>query len=211
MHLRPLTLGEPLTKEIILGAKSDYAANVGSGGVVEFFYQWAGPQSLQRGRSDRFYLAHRRQFQWLGFRKLEFNGVIYGRSRVSLKQITDGASKTLLIAEKYMTSENYETGTDSGDNENMYCGFDNDVCRSTAFPPMQDSSMQDSFGLQATTRFGGAHFGGFNAAMCDGSVQSIAYDVDEVVYRALGSRACRRLGRRELAIRRQSSKLAATF
>jgi prepilin-type processing-associated H-X9-DG protein len=42
---------------------------------------------------------------------------------------------------------------------------------------------------QATTRFGGAHLGGFNAAMCDGSVQPIAYDIDEVVYRALGSRA----------------------
>jgi prepilin-type N-terminal cleavage/methylation domain-containing protein/prepilin-type processing-associated H-X9-DG protein len=189
MHLTPFTLNEPLTKEVTLGAKSDYAANVGSGGVVEFYYQWLGPQSLRDGDQTDFIWPTDHQFQWLGFRKLEFNGVIYGRSRVTLKQIADGASKTLLIAEKYMTSENYETGADYGDNENMYSGFDNDVCRSTALPPMQDSSTQDSFGLQPTTRFGGAHLGGLNGAFCDGSVQPIAYDIDEVVFRALGSRS----------------------
>jgi prepilin-type processing-associated H-X9-DG protein len=48
--------------------------------------------------------------------------------------------------------------------------------------------MQDAFGRQEITRFASAHPGTFHAAMCDGSVQLIAYDIDEVIYRALGSR-----------------------
>ena len=152
MHLRPLTMGGPLTKEITRGAKTDYAGNVGTFGMVEFFYQWAGPQSLQEGDQSDFIWPTDVKFQSLGFRNIKFDGVIYGRSRVSLTQITDGASKTLLVGEKYVTSENYETGTDSGDNENMYFGFNNDVCRSTAFFPMHDS-----FGQEQVTRFGSAH------------------------------------------------------
>jgi type II secretory pathway pseudopilin PulG len=183
LHARPFTAGGSLTEDIVLGAKSDYASNVGVGTMVEFFYQWAGPQSLREGDHSDFIWPTDVKFQWLGFRNIEFDGVIYGRSRVTLKQITDGASKTLLIAEKYMTSENYETGADYGDNENMYIGFNNDVCRSTAFPPMQDA-----FGHQEISRFGSAHPGTFYAAMCDGSVQPIVYDIDEVIYRALGSR-----------------------
>ena len=151
--------------------------------MVEFFYQWAGPQSLQEGDRPSFVWPTDAKFQMLGFRNVEFNGVIYGRSHVSLKQITDGASRTLLIGEKYLTTDNYETGKDSGDNESMYVGFNNDVCRSTSFAPFRDG-----YGYEAVTRFGSAHSTGFNGAMCDGSVQTITYDVDEGVYRALGSR-----------------------
>jgi prepilin-type processing-associated H-X9-DG protein/prepilin-type N-terminal cleavage/methylation domain-containing protein len=183
LHKRPLTLGGPIAKEITLGAKSDYAANVGNGQMVEFFYQWAGPQSLEEGDKPDFIWPTDPKFQGVGFRNIEFNGVIYGRSRVTLKQIADGASKTILVGEKFMTSENYETGTDSGDNESMYAGFNNDVCRSTFSPPIPDS-----FGHEQTISFGSAHPNGTNFAMCDGSVQTIAYDVDEGVYRALGSR-----------------------
>jgi prepilin-type processing-associated H-X9-DG protein len=183
LHTRPLTLGGPITNDITLGAKSDYAGNVGYYRMVEFFYQWAGPQSLQEGDRSDFIWPTDPKFQSLGFTKIEFNGVIYGRSRVTLKQITDGASKTLLVGEKYLTTENYDNGRDSGDNENMYFGFNNDICRATAFAPMPDA-----FGHEETSRFGSAHPGGFNAAMCDGSVQTIAYEIDEVAYRALGSR-----------------------
>jgi prepilin-type N-terminal cleavage/methylation domain-containing protein len=183
LHLQPLTVGGPLTKELNLGAKSDYASNVGYGQMVEFFYQWAGPQSLREGDQPSFVWPTDAKFELLGFRNVTFNGVIYGRSHVSLKQISDGASRTLLIGEKYLTTENYESGKDSGDNENMYVGFNNDVCRSTSFAPFRDG-----YGYEAVTRFGSAHFAGLNAAMCDGSVQMITYDVDEGVYRALGSR-----------------------
>jgi prepilin-type N-terminal cleavage/methylation domain-containing protein/prepilin-type processing-associated H-X9-DG protein len=183
LHNQPLTAGGPITKEITLGARSDYASSVGAGRMVEFYYQWAGPQTLQEGDRPDFIWPTDAKFQWLGFRKIEFNGVIYSRSRVTAKQITDGASKTLLVAEKYLTSNNYENGRDSSDNENMYFGFNNDVCRSTISSPLQDA-----FGYEEVSRFGSAHLGSFNAAMCDGSVQAINYDIDEVVYRGLGSR-----------------------
>jgi prepilin-type N-terminal cleavage/methylation domain-containing protein len=183
LHKRPLTLGGRLTEEISLGAKSDYAGNVGSGGMVEFFYQWAGPQTLQEGDGADFVWPTDIRFAELGFRNIKFDGVIFGRSRVTIKQITAGTSKTLLIGEKYVTSENYETGKDSGDNENMYFGFNNDVCRSTAFAPLADA-----YGHEQVTQFGSAHPSVFNCAMCDGSVQPFAYDVDEIVFRAIGSR-----------------------
>jgi prepilin-type N-terminal cleavage/methylation domain-containing protein/prepilin-type processing-associated H-X9-DG protein len=183
LHQRPLTMGGPLAKDMTSGAKSDYAANVGSGGVVEFYYQWSGPQTLQEGDRANFVWPTDAKFQWLGFPHLNFDGVIFGRSRVTLTQVTDGSSKTLLIGEKYLTAENYETGKDSGDNENMYCGFNNDVCRSTLSAPMPDA-----LGHELVSRFGSAHPGQFNCAMCDGSVQAFAYDVDEIVFRALGSR-----------------------
>jgi prepilin-type N-terminal cleavage/methylation domain-containing protein len=183
LHVRPLTAGGPLTKNITLGAKSDYAANVGSGGVVEFYYQWDGPQTLAEGDRSGFIWPTDAAFHYLGFHDINLNGVIYGRSRVTLKQVTDGASKTLLVGEKYLTTDNYETGKDSSDNENMYAGFNNDVCRSTLSAPMPDA-----FGHELATRFGSAHASAFNCALCDGSVDSLAYDVDEIVFRALGSR-----------------------
>jgi prepilin-type N-terminal cleavage/methylation domain-containing protein len=183
LHTRPFTAGGPINQDITLGAKTDYASNVGYGRMVEFFYQWTGPQSLEEGDRADFVWPTDAKFKLLGFRNIEFNGVIYGRSRVTLKQVTDGASKTILVGEKYVTTENYETGRDSGDNENMYFGFNNDTCRSTALLPLADA-----YGHEEVTRFGSAHFAGFNAAMCDGSVSTIAYDIDEGVYRALGSR-----------------------
>jgi prepilin-type processing-associated H-X9-DG protein len=39
--------------------------------------------------------------------------------------------------------------------------------------------------------FGGPHQGGFNAAMCDGSVRSVGFDVDPMVHFLLAAKADR--------------------
>jgi prepilin-type N-terminal cleavage/methylation domain-containing protein/prepilin-type processing-associated H-X9-DG protein len=126
-------------------------------------------------------------------------------------QITDGTSKTLMIAEKYIRNDKYDAGGDS-DDQGWSDGYDADSSRSTAFLPMNDSdplgfSSVDNMGDQyfsdvnisyATTggigtynvlQFGSPHTSGINAVFADGSVHTINYDVDLVLFNALGTRA----------------------
>ena len=63
----------------------------------------------------------------------------------------DGLSQTILVGEKYLDPDNYYSGTDMADNENIYVGFDNDIYRTANYsrtqpdsggngsPPMQDT------------------------------------------------------------------------
>jgi prepilin-type processing-associated H-X9-DG protein len=109
--------------------------------------------------------------------------VIFRTSEINLLQITRGTSNTWLAGEKYLNPENYATGIDLADNENMYVGSDNDNQRCTYDPPMQDKR-----GTADTRRFGSAHTGALNMLLCDGSVQSISYTIDRTLFRAMGSR-----------------------
>jgi prepilin-type N-terminal cleavage/methylation domain-containing protein len=126
---------------------------------------------------------------------------------VKIGKVTDGTSKTLLIGEKYVRSDQYE-GSFSGSNRNSddrgwADGYDADLLRSTCFPPLQDSDgigwstflrnyFDDdpgtAFALSNVFHFGSAHNGGMNAAFTDGSGQTISYDIDAVVFNALGTR-----------------------
>jgi prepilin-type N-terminal cleavage/methylation domain-containing protein/prepilin-type processing-associated H-X9-DG protein len=114
-----------------------------------------------------------------------YDGVTKPGDVVALAQITDGASNTYLIGEKYLEPSTYTDGSDGGDNENMYMGDDGDISRwgGASFPVAQDTP-----GYFASTSFGSAHAGGFNMAMCDGSVTTINYSIDPETHRRLASR-----------------------
>jgi prepilin-type N-terminal cleavage/methylation domain-containing protein/prepilin-type processing-associated H-X9-DG protein len=124
-------------------------------------------------------------------------------------QISDGTSKTLLVAEKYVRSDSYSAGTYS-DDAGWSDGWDADSMRTTAFAPINDgdpigfsSPLGDQYfrdpngpitqsagvTIYNVLHFGSAHTSGINAAFADGSVHSINYDVDLVVFNALGTRA----------------------
>jgi prepilin-type processing-associated H-X9-DG protein len=123
--------------------------------------------------------------------------------------VTDGTSTTLMIAEKYVRSDNYE-GPFAGKNRNSddrgWCdGFDADIMRSTCFLPLHDA---DPIGWETAIfgryfdddpdtpfaptntiqHFGSPHTGGINAVFADGSVHTISYDVDVFVFNSLGTR-----------------------
>ena len=100
-------------------------------------------------------------------------GVAYAGSLVRMSDITDGASNTFLVGEKYLTTDNYETGNDSGDNEAAFCGDNADLARWTFTVPWQDTP---SYG--SCDKFGSAHGSGFHMAFCDGSVQQMSYSID---------------------------------
>jgi prepilin-type N-terminal cleavage/methylation domain-containing protein/prepilin-type processing-associated H-X9-DG protein len=107
-----------------------------------------------------------------------FTGPIYRCSHVSLVQITRGTSNTYLVGEKMMGQINYATGIDPGDNENMYVGVDNDLYRTTFWPPGQDpvGAAPDA------KHFGSTHLNGFNMLFCDGTVHTIDYNIDPATF-----------------------------
>jgi prepilin-type processing-associated H-X9-DG protein len=156
---------------VTAASRTDYAANTGSQGQDEFFN---GPGDYPTGLSASW---------WASQGHSNHNGVIYERSMTTMADITAGPSNVYLIGEKYLNPNNYFNGSDPADNECMEVGQDNDICRDTASPPMQDVP-----GLTDTQRFGSAHRNGCNMSFCDGSVQFVAYTIAPSVHFQRGQR-----------------------
>ncbi len=149
-------------------ARSDYAANCGNTPADE---EGAGPSSVADGNSG------------FDFGGSQWDGVVFAASYITFADISGGTSNTYLIGEKYLDPDNYYTGGDGSDNENMYVGFDNDINRCSAASPMRDTP-----GTQNGLIWGSAHAGGFNMANCDGSVRFISYTISLSVHQTSGSR-----------------------
>ena len=169
----PYTRDGALPVELEVAAKTDYAANVGDTEAVEFDWRWSGPKSLEEGDDP--------EFDWPD---VNFTGVVFGRSQIGQKHLKDGSSKTYLVGEKAIDWEQYESGADFGDNENMYMGFNNDTTRSTLQPPVLDTSTVEDL----KNRFGSAHLNIWQVVLCDGSVHRMSYEIDPDVHRAFGNR-----------------------
>jgi prepilin-type N-terminal cleavage/methylation domain-containing protein/prepilin-type processing-associated H-X9-DG protein len=180
-------------------AKGDYAGNSGDA-IVGAGYDFSPnifkmPSSAEYAKSDTFNWDSTNNPKSVFYQ----TGVIYIRSEISGKQITDGTSKTYLIGEKFLTPLMYEAAESTrrgyGDNEGCYVGYEWDnnrrawnpnggVDRET-FQPRQDTIGTDNPNIYA---FGSAHAGALNMAMCDGSVQAISYDIDSDAHRYLANR-----------------------
>jgi prepilin-type N-terminal cleavage/methylation domain-containing protein len=125
---------------------------------------------------------------------------------VTFARITDGTSKTLIIAEKYVRNDNYLGGSlHYSDDRGWSDGWDGDQMRSTCLLPVNDSdpigwdpTLGKYFGDDFSTgpvggsynvlQFGSAHTAGINAVFADGSVHSISYDIDVSIFNGLGTR-----------------------
>src|SRR5262249_16760213 len=134
-----------------------------------------GPDTLALGDKPSFWKQSPYNLKWVG--------VSYMRSEHRIADITNGASNTYLLGEKYLNPTDYFTGNDPADDGTMYCGFQNDINRMTLSPPLRDT-----WGYQAPLRFGSAHVGGCNMLYCDGRVEIVAYDVDPAVHKRAGDR-----------------------
>jgi hypothetical protein len=157
-------------------AKTDYAAN---GGTNNVFYE--GPPLSCMNTYPRC--------NWGPYANnvaKTFDGAVLPRLPLELRQITDGTSKTLLVAEKHLRRDLYgDTGREHtlntcADNNSPYQGYDWDVIRWAKasawnqYAPQPDTFQSDP----CTVRFGGPHSGIFQGVYCDGSVRAIAFDVD---------------------------------
>ena len=175
----PIGVSTPLPGTV----RNDYAANVGDGAPdpneldnwpINFWGPADAAEASLLTRSNRWP-------QPPG----DWSGVSWLRRGVRLAELIDGTSHVFLFGEKYIMRDAYHNGTDWGDNEPLYGGFNNDNHRSTHphWPLMRDKRGEMSIGS-----FGSAHGSGVNFVLADGSVHQIAYTIDSHVYRYLGNR-----------------------
>ncbi|MCC7474679.1 MAG: DUF1559 domain-containing protein [Pirellulales bacterium] len=164
-------------------AKIDYAGNGGTyrpnSGAGEF--SWA-PGITSDPKVAGAALDRGTAFKWPTNKSCD--GIFCFASKLPGKKITDGTSKTYLFGEKYLNPDHYDTGQDYGDNETAFTGLDWDNVRWTA----DGTPRPDQPGLGNYWIFGSAHPSIFNMSMCDGSVQSMSYDIDITTNQRLSSR-----------------------
>ena len=115
----------------------------------------------------------------------DVQGIVFMGGEISISKITDGTSKTYMIAEKYLKTDAYLDGTDYTDVEGPFTGNNDDSLRSPGLLPLQDQP-----GLFTNYRgWGSAHPGIWQVVMCDGSVNGLTFDIELEVHCQNGSRA----------------------
>ena len=147
---------------------------------------------------------------WLFSSKNTTTGAIIGTflnnvpRKVEPKNVTDGLSHTLMVAEKYVRSDNYAGGLNyNSDDRGWSDGWDADIMRSTCFQPIGDSDgigfdpvLGRMFGERGFPfegawnifHFGSPHPSGLNTAFADGSIHYLNFDIDVLIFNALGTR-----------------------
>jgi prepilin-type processing-associated H-X9-DG protein len=103
-----------------------------------------------------------------------------------------------MVGEGYLDTDFYEygspinppppaLGSGTGDDQNMYVGYDRDTLRCST----NNNNRRPSRDLKATDlsfSWGSAHPTGFNMVLCDGSVRTIRYTISLQVNSDLGGR-----------------------
>lgn len=162
-------------------AKGDYA--MCSGGQLRNEIG-GGPPDLASGDKP--------DYKWTATPQ-SYSGISFERSEITSADVRDGESYTIMIGEKYLDPDYYAYFSSAADNETLYSGFDNDNWRCTNRAGVKSGAtmamMQDRPGYSNTYIFGSAHSGSCNFAFCDGSVRTIPYSIDPIIFEYLGSRA----------------------
>jgi prepilin-type N-terminal cleavage/methylation domain-containing protein/prepilin-type processing-associated H-X9-DG protein len=126
-----------------------------------------------------------------------------GPSPIKPSKVTDGLSKTMLLGEKFVRVDMAESNvTPNGnisdsDDRGWTDGWDLDTVRFTGYQPISDSAgfcFDDALARYCTGDFtdvyffGSSHPSGINAVYADGSVHHILFDVEILIFNALGTR-----------------------
>jgi prepilin-type N-terminal cleavage/methylation domain-containing protein len=111
------------------------------------------------------------------------DGFVYRMSRVTAGHVKDGLSNVYLVGEKFVASDKYRTGTDTGDQTVLYAGYSSSNVRFGYEPPLGDD-MRGSH----PNAFGSAHRGGWTVAFGDGSVRLLSFAIQPALHKALSSR-----------------------
>ncbi len=149
-------------------SRTDYAINEGD----YITGTRGGPSSLTEGDDPNY-----------AWRDVSMaTGVSWLRHGAKISDITDGTSNTYFAGEKYVSTRGYREAMDLGYDQSMFTGVDLDLNRWTLQTPIQDEE------IVSERSFGSAHAQDCFIALCDGSVRSVAYTIDETVHRRFGNR-----------------------
>jgi prepilin-type N-terminal cleavage/methylation domain-containing protein len=141
-----------------------------------------------------------------------WNGIVCQRAGAKMRQITDGASRTLLGGEKYLPPEYYDTPTyrdraigdhnwgddNPGDNSSAWQGYDQDNvrCANDDLLPLRDDAPKGpgsnptvpGYAPNGSHSYGRAHPSTVNVVYADGSTHSVTFEIEPQVWNGLGSR-----------------------
>jgi len=137
------------------------------------------------------YDNHDSYAQFKGYDENYFDGVVFARSEISIRQISDGTSNTYMVGEKAMNPDAYFGGTeavDFGDDEGWLTGHNGDNVRSSGWP-----AFADTIGTNPYNNWGSAHAGIFHMMFADGSTTALSLDIDDDVHLVHGTRAGREI------------------
>ena len=197
-----MNLPEDTGPRLTLAGRSDYGACTGGGeppasGTAHdrgLPVDGPGPDTLQEADEWDKVDSATGLNRWESTLSGAANGAIITRYPIALRRVTDGASKTYLVGEKFLETEHYDSGFSNNDDQNAYVGFDRDNQVSARYTSLRDTSSSqfaafviqngEDFGFH----FGSAHPAVFHVARCDGSVLAVSFDIDRAVHRAAGSR-----------------------
>jgi len=112
------------------------------------------------------------------------DGIITRMGRIASASVLDGLGNVYLLGEKYVAADHYETGNDPGDAGVLYSGYSSSNIRWAGELPRSDTA-----GEFHNNAYGSAHAGGFNMAFGDGRIETLSFDIDPAVHRALAGRA----------------------
>jgi prepilin-type N-terminal cleavage/methylation domain-containing protein/prepilin-type processing-associated H-X9-DG protein len=116
---------------------------------------------------------------------IEGTGVVQHLQPVRITDILDGASNTMMVSEKRLNLA-FLGQAQSDDNFGYTGGYGHNTVRASAEPPAPDFFGPP--GLDGDGQFGSSHPGRFNVVMADGSVRTISYSIDGVIFYYLGDR-----------------------
>ena len=151
-------------------ARSDYAVN-------------AGGNSPDNGGGYPSDYTAAATYNWAS--NSHHTGVSFYRSQVQRAHIRDGLSNTYAVGEKFLNPDFYTTGQGGADNHSMYQGSDWDVHR---WGGPSAPLLRDTPGADIMVSFGSVHAAGANFVMCDGSVQTMKFGLDNDIHQRLADR-----------------------
>ncbi|MEX2317569.1 MAG: DUF1559 domain-containing protein [Pirellulales bacterium] len=158
-------------------ARTDYSANVG-----DLFVYWGqGPPPSKAEKGEGFLVFHIDD-DLIGPEKV--TGVVVQRQPIKLAQVVDGLSQTYFAGEKYLPTDDYDTGKNFADDQSCWNGDDLDMLSSTEVPPSPDSGHPNRW----KAPFGSAHPDGVNMVYCDASVHFISYNIEAEIHKKFGNR-----------------------
>lgn len=168
----------------LLATDIDYV-NIDRGGLtatISYDANWgAGVVDYQGGPGDPRLDVSERQLN----DRLKSSGIVFPLSAIKASRITDGLSKTYLVGDMFWwTTDN----TDSPDGTGLHTPLSSYYVNSGFDPPLHDIPPGPAI-ERAAGRWGSAHPTTWNVAFCDGSVQSMSFDIELETHRRLANRA----------------------